>query len=144
MVAALSTGLPELLKPFDVDPGWESRAYPVRFVLPCPELSEGQAISTSCFDSRRQPALGEIGWLADRMALRYRIGHTDARRIAKQYSVGFHDGDADMLRAHKELDAAWREHILWTHLYHRDCNLLHGNYLHRRGSNESHVVKIAA
>jgi hypothetical protein len=116
---------------FWLDAGWNCPKYRVRNVLAfdqCLKLNP-RSISPSV-------AALDLQWVSQRLAERYGLTVNQSQHALMEYQVylsGLNPTNNTEVPSNA-CDAAWKEHILSTVKYHRDCNSVFGTYLHRSQS----------
>jgi hypothetical protein len=112
------------------DAGWKNPKYRMRSNV---EFNSQKPINSK--DISPTVAALDLGWIACRIQERYGVSSAQARHVLAAYRVflsircrnAYDQPPSDIY------DIAWREHILSTVKYHRDCDRLFGSYLHRLG-----------
>jgi hypothetical protein len=114
--------------PFWSDAGWKYPKYRLRHYF---HFDEGPTPASDYIS----PAVAALNlkWIAQRLGERYGLSAKQAESTLSQYESYL---SRQIERDNYEVpsnayDAAWKEHILATVKYHRDCNFLFGTYLHR-------------
>jgi len=133
MIQAIKNNLPHWVSEVSLDAGWSNRSYPLRSEFKISNRRNVSNASDQFFDSSIMPETLDFDWLTHRLSLRYQIPLNDSIKFVKAYKQFYKstNGSSAFIRCSTEIDAVWREHILWTSVYHRDCMSQFGSYLHR-------------
>lgn len=117
-----------------LDPGW---GQPYRLRRPCVwDASLGTTSPDHRGPNAARGARLDLSWLSARLQHRWRMNPYQAGQTLEMYRAFLSSAPSpetgSLAPTNLAVDAAWREHILWTRRYHEDCAELFGVYYQRR------------
>jgi hypothetical protein len=120
--------------PFWSEAGWNSPEYRLRNRV---VFNQRVQISNDTYICPSVAAL-DLEWLTQRLAERYGVSVKQANFASREYQsyLSRRTQGNNNEAPSASCDTAWKEHVLSTVKYHRDCNYLFGAYLHRSESKE--------